>query len=337
MPLNNLMSRWTYWLTSEQHNLRSFSILRILYGVGILLLLVPSIRERSFLWGKASFWVDPEASRRGFLSFDLFMPKDAPVLFEFAFFGLILLAVLFTVGWYTRLVLPLMLILLIGLQANNPYVLNGGDTLMRITLVFMLFANLSAHYSLDARRKKRMSERGTKRKRIVARHVSNSAHNVGLILSCFQIIVVYLVSGVWKLTGTEWLDGTALFYALRIDAFMLYPMLNDLLWQSTLLLYIATFIALWAQTLFPLAILWRPTRIIALITLMGMHFGIAVLMGLWPFSLAMIALDMLFIRDSTWVSINNWLDKRSSVRKLKDLADQAQQENRLPDNRRLSA
>jgi hypothetical protein len=31
-----------------------------------------------------------------------------------------------------------------------------------------------------------------------------------------------------------------------------------------------------------------------------MHVMIGILLGLWPFSLAMIALDFLFVRDATW-------------------------------------
>lgn len=303
--LNKLsISRFFEWLTESQHNLKSFSILRIIYGVALLFVLVPSTPERSMLWGEASFWVDPEASRRGYWTFDVLFAKDSTLLFEVAFFGLIALAIMFIVGWRTRVVTPIMLLLLVSLQSNNPYTLNGGDTLIRITLLFMLFANLSEHYSFDAKRNSQLSR---SRKKIVPQHVSNAAHNTGLILSCFQIVVVYSTSGIWKVIGDDWLNGTALFYALRIDNFMLYPAINELLWQSSLVIYVATFLALWVQTLFPLWILWRPTRIFALVSLIFMHLGIGLLLGLWPFSLAMIALDMLFIRDSTWSRLLLWI------------------------------
>jgi len=303
--LNKLsISRFFEWLTESQHNLKSFSILRIIYGVALLFVLVPSTPERSMLWGEASFWVDPEASRRGYWTFDVLFAKDSTLLFEVAFFGLIALAIMFIVGWRTRVVTPIMLLLLVSLQSNNPYTLNGGDTLIRVTLLFMLFANLSEHYSFDANRNSQLSK---PRKKIVPQHVSNAAHNTGLILSCFQIVVVYSTSGIWKIIGDDWLNGTALFYALRIDNFMLYPAINELLWQSSLVIYVATFLALWVQTLFPLWILWRPTRIFALVSLIFMHLGIGLLLGLWPFSLVMIALDMLFIRDSTWSRILLWI------------------------------
>jgi len=306
MKLNELVDRWLRWLTGAQHNLRSFAVLRILFGIGLLLTVVPSIPDRSMIWGAASFWVDPEAKRRGYFTFDLLLPKDNPLVFDIVFFAMIAVIVLFTIGFRTRLVTPVMLILIVSLQSNNGYVLNGGDTLYRVTLLFLVFANLNEHYSLDAWLRKRGS-RATRPRRWMPEHISNAAHNAALVLCCFQIIVVYTVSGVWKLTGDEWPAGTALFYSLRIDAFMAYPAINELLWQSSLLIYVATFVALWCQTLFPIALLWRPARIFVLIALVFMHSGIGILLGLWPFSLAMIALDMLFIRDSTWERISSSL------------------------------
>ena len=260
------------------------------------------------LWGQASFWVDPEASRRGYWTFDTLFTKDSALIFDVAYFGLIALAIIFILGWRTRIITPIMLLMLTALHSNNNFMLNGGDTLMRITLLFMVFANLSEHYSLDARRHRTKPART-----FLPKHVSNAAHNTGLILSCFQIIVVYTTSGIWKIIGDDWLNGHALFYALRIDNFMLYPAINELLWQSNLVIYVATFIALWIQALFVLLILWRPTRIIALVSLIFMHLGIGLLLGLWPFSLVMIALDMLFIRDRTWNRLAGFLQSNSRI------------------------
>lgn len=322
MKPNELFNRWLRWLTTAQHNLRSFAVLRILFGIGLLFTVVPGILDRSMIWGAASFWVDPEAKRRGYFTFDLLLPKDNAVLFDISFFGMIALILLFTIGYRTRIVTPVMLILVVSLQSNNGFVLNGGDTLYRITLLFLVFANLSQHYSLDAWLRSRRRELQAPRQRWIPAYISNAAHNAALVLCCFQIIVVYIVSGVWKLTGDEWPAGTALFYSLRIDAFMAYPLVNEMIWQSSLVIYVATFIALWSQTLFPFALLWRPSRIFVLITLVFMHSGIGILLGLWPFSLAMIALDMLFIRDKTWMSVTSFVTSTAVWRQAAGLPGQ---------------
>src|SRR5699024_10492784 len=54
------------------------------------------------------------------------------------------------------------------------------------------------------------------------------------------------------------------------------------------------------QMCFPMMLLRRPARIIALFGICSFHIGIAILLGLPWFSLAMIAIDAIFIRDVTW-------------------------------------
>jgi len=45
--------------------------------------------------------------------------------------------------------------------------------------------------------------------------------------------------------------------------------------------------------------------------IMGMHLGIGFFLGLWPFSLAMIAVDLVFIRDASWERAFAWSARKS--------------------------
>lgn len=101
------MTRFFRWLTVQQHNLKSFSILRIVYGIALLALYVPSMSERSLLWGEASFWVNPEASRRGYWTFDTIFSKDSAVLFDVAYFAFLAIILVFLLGWRTRVITPI--------------------------------------------------------------------------------------------------------------------------------------------------------------------------------------------------------------------------------------
>lgn len=74
------------------------------------------------------------------------------------------------------------------------------------------------------------------------------------------------------------------------------PMVAVISWSSIIL-----------QMCFPMMLLRRPTRIIALFGIGSFHVGIAVLMGLPWFSLAMIAIDAIFIRDVTWARFSRLL------------------------------
>lgn len=300
-----LWQRFTGWLIERPHATIGFSILRILLGVSMLIVLVPSYADRRYLWGAGAWWVEPEASRRGWWEpLRLLFPKDNAVVFEISFHVLIALAVIFVAGWRTRWVTPLLLVFWVGLSTNTTLLGNGGDTLMRIVLLFVVFADLSRHFSVDAwlrgRRGDRPSRATSRRPAWMPTWLGAWMHNTVLILCVFQILLVYLVSSILKLEGAEWLNGTAIYYALSIEQFHVLPALSQLAWQSAPMVAVATWAALWVQLLFPVLILWKPTRYAAVLLITGMHLSIAVLLGLWPFSLTMIALDLLLVRDGSW-------------------------------------
>lgn len=57
-------------------------------------------------------------------------------------------------------------------------------------------------------------------------------------------------------------------------------------------------------------LLTRPTRLIGLVGILSFHIGIGVLMGLPWFSLTMIAIDSIFIRDRTWARLSSGTKRR---------------------------
>jgi len=304
------IDRFVAWATGAYRATRSFSLLRIIYAVGMLLFLIPSYGDRAYLWGFASTWLEPEIKRRGYPFFiEKMFPKDNTFVFDLSYWSLIVLVLLFLVGYKTRFVTPVMLLFWIGLQSNSMLVTNGGDTIFRITLSFLIFANLSKHWSVDAWLQKRRGHRKsyTQKHFPVPLWLGAGLHNTALMLCCYQIMLVYVNSGIFKLMGKEWLEGSALYYSLNLDAFQVVPLLSELAWQITPAVLVATWVSIYFQLLFPVLLLWKYTRYLSLVLLLGMHVGIGFFMGLWSFSLAMIALDMLFVRDSSWEKAGNWV------------------------------
>lgn len=76
---------------------------------------------------------------------------------------------------------------------------------------------------------------------------------------------------------------------------------------------VVTWTSLMFQIAFPFLLFNRYTKIIALLGILAFHIGIGVLMGLPWFSLTMIAVDAIFIRDRSYRKLGNWLSfmKRS--------------------------
>lgn len=297
-----LGTRFVEWMTGGEHATISMSLLRILYGGAIAWFLIVSAADRHYLWGAGSRWVDPIVDLRHWPAvFTVLFSKDDPALFDLAYGALIALAFLFTVGFATRIVTPLLLLFWVGLSSNSVFLTNGGDLVIRITLLFLVFANLSRHWSVDAW----LHVRGvgpwrSGLRRWIPEWALAAAHNTALVLCAYQIMLVYVTSGIFKLQGTEWLEGSALYYALNLEVFRVFPTLSDLMWQVTPFVLVGSWASIWAQLLFPVLMLWRPTRYAALAVILSMHLGIGLFLGLWPFSIAMIALDLLFVRDASW-------------------------------------
>lgn len=291
------------WALEEKRATYSFSALRIIYGFIILLVIATSFPDRQYLWGIGSRFIDPVSTTRGYpLIFEAVFNKSSPVVFDIAYAMLAVFALLFMIGLFTRIVGPFLLVFWIGLSVNSTLLTNGGDTVLRITLLFILFADLSRHWSVDA--VLRRSGRGRPAPqwvRSIPAWVGPLLHNTVLLLCSYQIILVYASSAMYKLQGVEWLNGTATYYSLVLDVFRPFPWLNDFVTMWDFPVYALTYLTLALQLLFPVLLVWRPTRIVALVGITGTHLGIGLFLGLWPFSLAMIALDFLFVKDSTWL------------------------------------
>lgn len=312
--------RLVEWWTGAERATYSMSALRILFGIAILAFLLVSAVDRRYLWGAGSLWVDPAVERRGYPEiFRALFPKGDPVVFDLSYGILIALALLFIAGFATRIVTPLLLLFWVSLSTNSVFLTNGGDVVIRLVLLFCVFANLSRHWSLDEWWRRRRSVASIYPKvitRLFPTWVSAAAHNTALVLCGYQVVLIYVNSGIFKLMGAEWLDGSALYYALQLDVFRVFPVLSDMAWQVTPFVAVGSWVSIWAQLLFPLLLLWRPSRYAALMVIMGMHFGIGLFLGLWPFSLVMIALDLVFVRDSSWERAFAWMRERWRAARL---------------------
>ena len=154
------------WLFGAKHATYGLSLLRILYGLLITGLLAVNFAERQYIWGVGSRWLQPLVAEKGFTwPFTLFS-GNSPGLFTATYLLMGLLALLFTLGWRTRLVTPVLLVLWVSLTQQNPLGTDAGDVVVRLVLLYVCFADLSAHWSLDARRRTRAAARPGRARKI---------------------------------------------------------------------------------------------------------------------------------------------------------------------------
>jgi hypothetical protein len=311
MSVARLIERGEQWLFGGKKATYGLSAMRVLLGIAVLGSLVVNFADRHYVWGAGSRWLIPwlAVDEWGFPFTAVFSESDSPAVFTLKYLVLGVVAVLFTLGWRTRIVTPVLLLLLASMMRLNPLATDAGDNLIRIALLFMCFADTSAHWSLDARRRAAQQETLPRAARW-PEWPGILFHNVALMAIAAQVFFVYVVSGMSKVRGSMWQEGVGLYYPLRIGQYEAWPGLNELVYSSGIVVTIGSYVTVFVQLFFPLLLMRRITRVVALLLVFGMHVGIAVTMALPWFSLAILAADAIFVRDATYRSFMDWLRRR---------------------------
>ncbi|MFF4328020.1 HTTM domain-containing protein [Streptomyces sp. NPDC001591] len=125
--------------------------------------------------------------------------------------------------------------------------------------------------------------------------LANLLHNTGMLVIMAEVCLIYATAGWYKIQGSRWQDGTALYYPLRLDYFTPWPELSGALAGSGVAVMLLTYGTVVVQVAFPFTVLNRRVKNVLLGVMVLEHAGIAVLLGLPFFSLAMIAADAVFL------------------------------------------
>jgi hypothetical protein len=292
---------------SRERWLIGASIFRILTGLIILYQYLINYHQRYYLYGPDAVWpyatfLEEVAKAR---SFSLYAFSPAPLFFELVFHLGILVTVLWVMGWHTRLMTLLTYIFVWSLHERNPLLWDGGDNVVQIILVSAVFANLGAHFSLDADRLRAARARGGLRA-----SVQVILHNAALLSFALQLCLVYGVAGLYKVQGRMWQSGTALYYIMRVDEFT-WPGYSEYVYQNVFLVTALSYATVAFQVSFPfLFFLNRYTRRLILLAGLSFHLGIALFMGLITFSAFLISIEFALLSDGDYQKIGRWFTHR---------------------------
>lgn len=294
-----LLTRVTTWFIADRHADYGFAVMRIASGLFLLGWLLINMPIAPRIWGPGSGYWQPYREILGYdFPFNL-LQHAGPGVFWLWYLVTIALVVAFTLGWRTRIITPLLFIAYTTLNGQNTPISDGGNYFIRIMLIYLILVDVSRRWSLDARRRARAKSPETQ--------TGSVLHNIGLCLVVAQVCTVYLEAGLYKVQGTLWQNGTAVYYPLQSVAYGIFPPLADLLTYFALPVFIATYVTVLAQIAFPFLLFNTITRRIVLLALLGMHLSIAVLMGLPFFSGIMASADAVLVSGTTWVAIVTWL------------------------------
>ncbi|MBE1514710.1 HTTM domain-containing protein [Nesterenkonia halotolerans] len=299
-----LLSRLEEALTGSYKSTYGIAVTRILIGFTGLGLLVTNFNSRHYTFGVGSAWngeiAQPTSDFPQMWIFSLFHHVAAtPWLFTLLYLALAGLAIVVALGWRTRLVLPFYLIFWISFIEVNDAAGDQGDNAYRMFLLAMLFTNSSMRWSLDSRRRRR-NERAPRPIVQKYRWVPVTSHNLALVVLAFQVCAIYVSGGLYKAGGDPWAHGYAIYDPLQTAQFGTWPVLSDLLTTWGPLVVLMTWGSLTFQIAFPFLLFNKYTKIIALLGILSFHIAIGLLMGLPWFSLTMIAVDAIFVRDRSY-------------------------------------
>lgn len=274
-----MIRRFLQWMEGGPQNRIGLRILQVCIGLLLIYRVATEGPFAGYLWG-------PDGIGTGHVNyrFGQTIASATDLLFEsnlgvhFVLLLILLGATAYLAGVWTWTATLVLVFTFPALGDRNIYLLDGGDVLTNLALMFMLLV-------LPQR-----TRRDPGRERIWL-------HNIGVNAITIQLMIVYAVSGFWKAGGKLWMQGTALYSISQVTEFS-QPELQALFWNGflvTLLTYGTIIFQLW----FPIAIL-SPLKLPWLLGGLVLHVGIAASMGLITFSLVMMGLDLFLITDDEY-------------------------------------
>ncbi|MFD3686380.1 HTTM domain-containing protein [Nocardiopsis sp. NPDC058631] len=313
-------------LTERPISLYAVAVMRIGYGLLYLAFLLREFPHRHEIWGPASPWT-PALARQLFDQTgwkSILTLSDSPAYFELCYVMALITSVLFMLGWRTRIISILFALMVASFHARSIFMTDGGDNLILLMAVYLVFTACGRRWSLDARRARIRAAGADKAPEAVgdslgqqlrdARNTLTTVlHNCSLFVIAAQVCILYGAAGLYKVQGGTWGDGTALHYVLNLELFQPWPALSHMAEDHVVLLAIVGYLTVLLQVAFPFVLFGR-LKYPVLAMLLSMHIGIAVFMGLPLFSGAMIIADAVFLPDRFFTLLRRFYLRRRAAR-----------------------
>ncbi len=167
-------------------------------------------------------------------------------------------------------------------------IINGGDTMMRLVLFYLIFADSYQHFVLL--KKTPFGKEITK--------IINLLSNLSALSIMLQLCYAYFTSALAKIHTDIWYNGEAVYYILLQERYM-GTMFNKALVKHEWFVLSATYFTILFELLFPVLI-WikklRPALIAAGILL---HAGVYLFLMLYNFQLIFMLVYGLFLSNKT--------------------------------------
>jgi hypothetical protein len=239
--------------------------------------------------------------------FSLYLAASTPGEVKVFFAVHLLVYALFIVGYRTRLMHVLSLVLLVSVNSRNIAVENGGWVVLILLTTWSLFLPLGRRFSVDALRESFKARREGTELALNDRSAPAPAISPVVSLAVAALILqwatIYYFNVVHK-TGQEWKQGTAVYYFFQQDRMVTWwgGFIREFIpmWGYKAMTYGALAIESMVTVLLISPVASQKTRMIAWLLVCALHLSIDSVVQLGPFSYAMMTMFFALIPAGAW-------------------------------------
>ncbi|MBQ1090975.1 HTTM domain-containing protein [Streptomyces sp. B93] len=194
------------------------AVIRIGFAGTWLLFLLREYAHRHELYGPNGPWGWDLGQQLTGLngSFTVLMWSDATLWFEIAYALAVLSSLLLMLGWRTRTMSLLFMVGVLSLQNRSVFMGDGGDNVLHLMSIYLVFTRCGRVWSLDARRERLGHEARARGERVVDRTGPALWGVFGVLLAAAtgagrlfdsEALVPVLLWGAWAAQGLWWVVG----------------------------------------------------------------------------------------------------------------------------------
>jgi hypothetical protein len=285
------------WLSVKPRNTTGIRILQIFIGLMICFRIGTELPFAEYLWGPNGISTTENSQHYFGVTLGTVFDK----LFFSSMMGVYTLIIILFFGalslifnFKTRVAAAICGFAFIMLETRLPAINDGGDNIMRLTLIYMVLLTSDP-----------LKENISK--------VKIWINNIGVAAIILQLMILYETSGFLKASGEKWQNGTAMYVISNVEWFSL-PGFREL-FTNPYFTTVVTYSSMFFMIFFPIAIFSRFKFLWIFIGIL-MHIGIAYSMGLITFSTVMIGLELSLITDEEYKKIREVINNSWVVRRL---------------------
>ncbi len=233
--------------------------------------------------------------------FSIFQWTDSPALLWVLYGGGLVILLMYTCGWWTRISSILSLIVLLSYVHRAPMIASQAEPILTMLVAYLCLAPTGSYLSLDRWQRQRKRHHAS----LVAETepLKSTAATVSLRLIQVHTAAFYVVAGLTKLAGTAWWSGEAMWFLMAQSESRLVDV--TFLREHVYLINAWTHGIVWFDLLFGVFIWNQTARPLLLAISLVVWLSLAMITGLVTFSLLMLIANVSFVSPELVRSIGS--------------------------------